>query len=355
LSLPLGAGHPVGTSAARLLAVPVASSWMVMLRVSTTGAVMSSTVAVAVALSVLPCTSVTVRVTVLAPTSPQSKLDLSSVMLAMPHESVDPLSTSAAVMLALPVASSWMVRFLVSTTGAVTSSSVTIAVALSELPLTSVTVRVTVLAPTSPQPKLYLSSVMLAIPQASVEPLSISVASMLAFPVASSWMVMLRVSTTGAVIPSTVTVAVALSVLPLTSVTVRVTALSPTCEQSKSYWLSVMLMIPQEAVEPLSISVAEMLAFPVASSWTLIFLVTTAGAVTPSTVTIAVALSVLPFESVTVRVTVLAPTSPQSKLDLSSVMLAIPQESVDPLSMSAAVILALPVVSNWMVMFWVTT
>src|SRR5690606_7634084 len=172
----------------------------------------------------------------------------------------------------------------------------------------------------------------------------------LSVPVASSWMVMFLVTTTGAMMSSTVTIAVAVSVLPLTSVTVRVTVLSPTSPQSKLFWLSVIEAIPQVSAEPLSISAAVMLAFPVASSWMVMFLVTTTGAVMSSTVTIAVALSVLPFTSVTVSVTVLAPTSPQSKLDLSSVMLAIPQASVEPLSISTAVMLALPVASSWTVM-----
>src|SRR5690606_39124382 len=246
-----------------------------MLLVTTTGAVMSSTVTMAVALSVLPFTSVTVSVTVLAPTSPQSKLDLSSVMLAIPQASVEPLSISTAVMLALPVASSWTVMLRVTTTGAVMSSTVTIAVALSVLPFTSVTVSVTVLAPTSPQSKLFWLSVIEAIPQESVDPLSMSAAVILALPVVSNWMVMFWVTTTGTVMSSTVTIAVALSVLPFTSVTVRVTVLSPTCEQSKSYWLSVMLAIPQVSVEPLSISAAVMLVLPVASSWMVMFLVTT--------------------------------------------------------------------------------
>src|SRR5690606_37580132 len=275
---------------------------------TTTGSVMSSTVTMAVAVSVLPLTSVTVRITVLSPTCEQSKSYWLSVMLAIPQESVEPLSISAAVRLALPVASSWMVMFLVTTTGAVTSSTVTIAVAVSVLPLTSVTVRVTVLSPTSPQSKLDLSSVIPAIPQVSDEPLSISAAVRLALPVASSWIVMFLVTTTGAMMSSTVTIAVAVSVLPLTSVTVRVTVLAPTSPQSKLDLSSVMLAITQASVEPLSISAAVMLALPVASSWIVMLLVTTSGAVRSSTITIAVAVSVLPFTSVTVRVTVLSPT-----------------------------------------------
>ena len=66
------------------------------------------------------------------------------------------------------------------------SSTVTVAVQVEELPLTSVTVRVTVFAPTFEQSKVVLSNAKLAIPQASVEPLSISPATILAAPLASS-------------------------------------------------------------------------------------------------------------------------------------------------------------------------
>ena len=57
------------------------------------GATLSSTVMVAVQVLTLLLSSVTVKVTVLAPTSVQSKLLLSSVIVAMPQLSNDPLST----------------------------------------------------------------------------------------------------------------------------------------------------------------------------------------------------------------------------------------------------------------------
>ena len=73
-----------------------------------------------------------------------------------------------------------------------------------------------------------------------------------------------------------------------------------------------------------------------------------------STVTVAVQVSVLPFESVTVSVTVLSPKSAQVKLVISKVIEAIEQSSDEPLSISAAVIVTLPVASNSAVKSWQT-
>ena len=63
-------------------------------------------------------------------------------------------------------------------------------------------------------------------------------------------------------------------------------------------------------------------------------------------VTIAVFELVLPFTSVTVNVTILSPISLKLKLFLLSTFVAIPQLSVEPLSMSSAVIVTFPVLSS---------
>ena len=55
---------------------------------------------------------------------------------------------------------------------------------------------------------------------------------------------------------STVTMALQLELLPELSVIVKVTVLSPRSLLSKSYWLSVIELIPQLSVEPLLISFA---------------------------------------------------------------------------------------------------
>ena len=76
--------------------------------------------------------------------------------------------------------------FLVSTTGAILSSTVTIAISVAIFPLTSVTFNVTVFAPTVAQVKSVLSKVIVAMPQASVEPLFTSDATIETVPAALS-------------------------------------------------------------------------------------------------------------------------------------------------------------------------
>src|SRR5258707_104394 len=119
-----------------------------MFLVTTVGGVASCTVTVALALALLPLLSVTVRVTVLGPFLEQSKLDGLTTRLVMPQLSAEPLSTSPATMLAWPALSRLTTMFLVSTVGGAASCTQTVAGWLAELPLLSVTVRVTMLVPT---------------------------------------------------------------------------------------------------------------------------------------------------------------------------------------------------------------
>ena len=64
--------------------------------------------------------------------------------------------------------------------------------------------------------------------------------------------------------------------------------------------------------------------------------------ISPITVTVAVAVDELPFTSVTVKVTVLAPIEEQSNVVLSRTTEAIPQLSDEPLLICVAVIVAEP-------------
>ena len=70
------------------------------------------------------------------------------------------------------------------------------------------------------------------------------------------------------------------------------------------------------------------------------------GSVTSTTVTVAVQPAAFPLVSITKRETVLAPRSPQSKLDTVAFKEAIPQLSVEPPSISAAVIETVPFASS---------
>ena len=81
----------------------------------------SKIVTVAVAVFTLPIKSVTVKVTVFTLTFVQLKLVLLNTREAIPQLSVLPLSISLIAILALPVASKYLVTFLVITVGNVVS------------------------------------------------------------------------------------------------------------------------------------------------------------------------------------------------------------------------------------------
>src|SRR6266516_4297258 len=346
--LPLSSWTPV------MVAWPLASNWTVMFWQTAVGGTESTTVTVAVQVEVLPLLSVTVRVTVLVPILPQSKLVWLRRRLAMPEASVLPLSSWTPVMVAWPLASNWTVMFWQTAVGGTESTTVTVAVQVEVLPLLSVTVRVTVLVPMVAQSKLVWLRLRLAMPEASVLPLSSWTPVMVAWPLASNWTVMFWQTAVGGTESTTVTVAVQVEVLPLLSVTVRVTVLVPMVAQSKLVWLRLRLAMPEASVLPLSSWTAVMVAWPLASNWTVMFWQTAVGGTESTTVTVAVQVEVLPLLSVTVRVTVLVPMVAQSKLVWLRLRLAMPEASVLPLSSWTAVMVAWPLASNWTVMFWQT-
>ena len=96
-------------------------------------------------------------------------------------------------------------------------------------------------------------------------------------------------------------------------------------------------------------SAGVMVTLPDASNCTVISWQTAVGEILSSTVTVAVQFDELPDSSVTVKVTVLAPISLQSKVFGDALKTRLPgavQLSVDPPSKSAPTILALPVASS---------
>ena len=149
------------------------------------GSTLSSTVTVAVQLELLPLLSVTVSVTVLAPTSEQVKPEVLTVLVSMPQASVEPPSTSAAVMVAEPLASRSMVMFWQTAAGRVLSSMVTVAEQVEVLPAASLAESTTVLAPTLEQSKEVTSRLMLVMPQLSELLSSMSATVIPALPEAS--------------------------------------------------------------------------------------------------------------------------------------------------------------------------
>src|SRR5439155_1630644 len=237
--------------------------------VTTTGLTGSATVTVAVQVELLPLLSVTVKVTGFVPTLVQSKLLWFRLRLAMPQASVLPLLICAGSIVPWPLASNSTLRFWQTASGGTESTTVTVAVQVELLPLLSVTVRVTRFVPMLLQSKLVWLRLRLAMPQASV--------------------------------------------LPLLSVTVRVTVLVPTLLTTMLVLSRLRLAMPQASVLPLLIWAGVMVACPFAFNSTVRSWQTATGGTVSTTVTVAGALWLLPLLSVTVRVTLFAPRLPQSK------------------------------------------
>src|SRR5687768_9335845 len=111
------------------------------------GGVLSTTVTVAVHWLLLPLASVTVSVTVFGPLLAQVKVLGLTVRESIPQLSLLPLSTSAPVIEALPLASSAFVMFLHTAVGGVPSKTVKVVVHVMLLLLASLTVTVIVWVP----------------------------------------------------------------------------------------------------------------------------------------------------------------------------------------------------------------
>ncbi len=124
-----------------------------------------------------------------------------------PLLSLLPLFTEEAGIIALPVASSETVMFLVMATGGIRSTSVTMAVAAEALPLGSLTVSITGVLPILAPVKEVWLRVSDAILQLSLLPLSTWEGSSVVFPAAFNCMVIFWATATGAVLSTTVTIA----------------------------------------------------------------------------------------------------------------------------------------------------
>ena len=264
-------------------------------------------------------------------------------IVSIPQASLLPLFIEAAVSIACPLASSWIVNGAAhSASGAMLSSTVTMVVQVDVFPLTSVTVSVTVFSPISAQVKLVVSKEIATKPQVTVLPPSTSAAVKVASPLVSRKIVNgATQNATGGKLSSTVTMVVHVAELPLASVTVRVMVLSPMSAQVNSVLSMERKTSKQLSVLPLSIMAAVIVACPfVSSSKVKGGIQKATGGIFSSTVTIVVHVAVFPFTLVMVRVTKFSPISAQVKSVLSISIEATPQGSLLPLSMSLRVILA---------------
>jgi hypothetical protein len=139
----------------------------------------------------------------------------------------------------------------------------------------------------------------------------------------------------------TVTVAVQVDVLPLASVTVRVTWLAPAFDTVNVVFEAVVETIPQLSVLPPSICAAVIVATPL-TRVTVMLLHTATGLMVSLIVTVARQLSLRPASSVTVKVTGVWPMLEQLNDVLETVRVTIVQLSVLPPSTCAAVKVAVP-------------
>src|SRR5580700_6630564 len=183
----------------------------------------------------------------------------------MPQLSKLPPSTSLAWILALPLLSSCTVIDWQSAVGAVLSCTVTVALHVEAFPLKSVTVSVTVLSPVLLHVKLFGDTLSDPMPQLSKLPPSTSEPAIVTFPVLSRETVIDWQMAVGAVLSCTVTVALQLEVLPLKSVTVSVTVLSPVLLHVKLFGDTLSDPMPQLSTLPPSTSVPAIVTFPVLS------------------------------------------------------------------------------------------
>jgi len=342
VAIPQASELPLLTCAALIVAVPPLLRFTEIFWQTATGGVTSLTVTTAVQVDTFPFTSVTVSVTVFAPTLEQLNVVGETLTNAIPQLSKLPLLICDDVMLAVPDEFRFTEIFWHIAVGSTLSSTVTVAVQVEEFPLTSVTVNVTVFAPTFEQLNVAGETVIVPIPQASELPLSTSPAAIVTVPAALSWTVIFWQTATGAVLSITVTLAVQVEEFPFTSVTISVTTLLPSLAQVNDEGETESEAIPHASELPLLICVAVMFAVPPADKITLMLWQSAVGGVTSLTVTVAVQVDEFPFTSVTVSVTVFAPIFAQVNDEGETLMLAIPHASELPLLTCATVMVTFP-------------
>ena len=174
-----------------------------------------------------------------------------------PQLSNDPLSISEGSKVPVPAVSSTRVKVFALTVGETVSRTVTLEVQDAVLPEASVPVRVTGTAvPRSEQLKLVLLKNNNKVPgQLSVDPLFTSAGLIVAEPDWSRKTVIFLQTITGVVLSCTLTIALQVEIIPVLSVTVRVTLLDPIFEQVNVLGETIRLIIvPSGSYEPPSMS-----------------------------------------------------------------------------------------------------
>ena len=192
------------------------------------------------------------------------------------------------------------------TTGGVTSITVAIAEQVEEFPLPSVMVRTTVFAPRLAQVNVFGVKLAVKTVQLSPEPTPTTEAPSEPLPTLLRVPVAFEQTAVGAIKSRTVTVAEQVLLLPLTSVTVRMTELAPKLAQVKLLLFRVVVAMPQASFEPLLTAEAVVLPLPALFKFTVTFWQIAFGACTSFTVTVKLQVAE-PHGFVAVIVTVVVP------------------------------------------------
>ena len=278
------------------------------------GAVASTTVRVAVQLAVLPAASATVMVTVLAPrlaVEPAVGDCVTTKLVLQLSAATTPVvkSGTSAVQLASAF-TDWSAAQVVML-GAVASTTVTVAVQVVVLPAASATVMVTTVAPRlavlPAAGDCVVVSVELQLSTATTPAVRSGTRAVQLAPALTVWSAA-HVVMLGAVVSTTVTVAVQVVVLPDESVAVSVTTVAPRLAVLPAAGDCVTTTGQASVVvtEPVRSGTRAVQVAPAFRVWSAAQAVMT-GAVVSTTVTVAVQVVVLPAASAAVRVTVLAP------------------------------------------------
>src|SRR5690606_14496683 len=186
------------------------------------GASLSVTVMVKLQTVVFPASSVAVNSIVLIPTGKSLPLGSPEVWetVALQLSSANAIGKFITA-LQLPTSVLAVIFDGQTIVGGRSSSTVTTATQVLVFPFTSVTVKVTLFGPMSAQVKSAISILMVPIAQLSELPPSTSAATIETFPLASKPTVIFWQVAVGAMLSSTVTIAVHVLEFPFASVTVR--------------------------------------------------------------------------------------------------------------------------------------
>ena len=183
----------------------------------------------------------------------QLNTDWLNTLLVMVQLSVLALSNKLGLITAWPLADKYtLILAFGLEIGDTGSKTTTVVVPVFTFPLTSITVKVTVLIPKSAQVIVVGDKLTDAIPHISLLPLLTWLAVKLVVPLAPKYnTIPFVVKTVGFIVSTTVTVAVPVFIFPFTSVTVNVTVLGPTLEQLKLLLFIVIVAIPHASLLPL--------------------------------------------------------------------------------------------------------